>query len=91
MILRCSYLSKNKSKALLTEKYVSTIHRMGRHLAYAKAIEEATYGEGGEYRIMGKTGLSVLTLRAFISAFTEELTGYYDEDFGPCLCWDGRT
>ena len=56
--------------------------RMGHHLAYAKAIEEATYGEGGEYRIMGKTGLSVLTLRAFISAFTEELTGYYDEDFG---------
>jgi ribosomal protein S18 acetylase RimI-like enzyme len=51
-------------------------------LAYAKAIEVATYGEDGEYRIMEKTGLSVLPLRAFISAFTEELTEYYDEDFG---------
>ena len=29
-------------------------------LGYAKAIEEATYGENGEYRIMEKTGLSVL-------------------------------
>ena len=55
---------------------------LGRHLDYAKAIEVATYGEDGEYRTMKKTGMSVLTLRAFISAFTEELTGYYDEDFG---------
>ena len=52
------------------------------HLAYAKAIEEATYGEDGEYRTMEKTGMSVLTLREFISSFTEELTEYYDEDFG---------
>ena len=55
---------------------------LGRHLVYARAIEAATYGEDGEYRTMKKTGMSVLTLRAFISAFTEELTGYYDEDFG---------
>jgi hypothetical protein len=55
---------------------------LGRHLDYAKAIEAATYGEDGEYRTMKKTGMSVLTLRGFISAFTEELTGYYDEDFG---------
>ena len=56
--------------------------RFGHHLAYVKAIEEATYGEDGEYRIMEKTGLSVLTLRGFISSFTEELTEYYGEDFG---------
>ena len=56
--------------------------RLSRHLAYTEAIEVATHGENGEYRIMEKTGLSVLPLRAFISAFTEELTEYYDEDFG---------
>ena len=56
--------------------------RFSRFIDYARAIEKATYGKDGEWRKMDKTGMSVLTLRSFISAFTEELTGYYDEDFG---------
>lgn len=54
----------------------------GHHLKYTKAIEEATYGKDGEWRKMEKTGMSVLTLRSFISVWSSELTKYYDEDFG---------
>ena len=55
---------------------------MGHHIAYAKAIAGATYGEDGEYRVMKKSGLSAMTLRDFISVWSGELTGYYGEDFG---------
>ena len=54
----------------------------GRFRDYAGAIEEATYGHNGEWRTMEKTGLSVLSLRSFISAWSSELTDYYGEDFG---------
>ena len=54
----------------------------GHHLKYTKAIEEATYGKDGEWRKMEKTGMSVWTLRSFISVWSSELTKYYDEDFG---------
>ena len=54
----------------------------GRFVDYGKALEKATYGMDGEWRTMEKTGLSVLSLRSFISAWSSELTGYYDEDFG---------
>ncbi len=49
---------------------------------YMNAIKRATMDKNGDYRVMEKTGLSVLTLRSFISVFTDKLTGYYDEDFG---------
>ena len=55
---------------------------LSRHLEYAKAIESSTYGQDGEWRTMEKSGLSVLSLRSFISAWSSELTSYYDEDFG---------
>tara|TARA_Y100001958_G_C21225539_1_gene550921 strand:- start:568 stop:1692 length:1125 start_codon:yes stop_codon:yes gene_type:complete len=54
----------------------------GRFVDYARAIEKATYGSDGEWRVMEKTGLSVLPLRSFISAWSSELTDYYGEDFG---------
>ena len=54
----------------------------GRFRDYARAIEGATYGLDGEWRTMEKTGLSVLSLRSFISAWSSELTDYYGEDFG---------
>ena len=54
----------------------------GHFVEYARAIESATYGSDGEWRKMEKTGLSVLPLRSFISAWSSELTDYYDEDFG---------
>ena len=54
----------------------------GRFVDYARALEKATYGSDGEWRVMGKTGLSVLPLRSFISAWSTELTDYYGEDFG---------
>ena len=54
----------------------------GHFVSYGRAIEVATYGSDGEWRKMEKTGLSVLSLRSFISAWSSELTDYYDEDFG---------
>ena len=54
----------------------------GHFVDYARALKKATYGSGGEWRTMEKTGLSVLSLRSFISAWSSELTDYYDEDFG---------
>ena len=54
----------------------------GHFVDYARALEKATYGLDGEWRTMEKTGLSVLSLRSFISAWSSELTDYYDEDFG---------
>ena len=54
----------------------------GHFVSYGRAIEFATYGSDGEWRKMEKTGLSVLSLRSFISAWSSELTDYYDEDFG---------
>ena len=54
----------------------------GHFVDYARALEKATYGLNGEWRTMEKTGLSVLSLRSFISAWSAELTDYYGEDFG---------
>ena len=54
----------------------------GHFVDYARALEKATHGLDGEWRTMEKTGLSVLSLRSFISAWSSELTDYYDEDFG---------
>ena len=54
----------------------------GHFVDYARALEKATYGLDGGWRTMEKTGLSVLSLRSFISAWSSELTDYYGEDFG---------
>lgn len=54
----------------------------GRFRDYGIALEKATHGPYGEWRKMEKTGLRVLSLRSFISAWSSELTDYYDEYFG---------
>ena len=55
----------------------------GRFCRYANAITRVTQDEAsGEMRIMPKSGLSALTLRSFIDRWSEELTQYYDADFG---------
>jgi len=51
-------------------------------MSFWKGIEKASYDSDGEWRVMEKTGLSVLSLRSFISRFSAELSDYYDEDFG---------
>ena len=66
----------------MTSRQSCACGRLGRFLDYGKAIEGATYGQDGEWRTMEKSGLSVLSLRSFISAWSSELTSYYDEDFG---------
>jgi len=55
----------------------------GRFCRYANAIIRVTHDDATEeMRIMPKSGLSALTLRSFIDRWSEELTQYYDIDFG---------
>jgi len=55
----------------------------GRFCRYANAITQVTQDDATEeMRIMPKSGLSALTLRSFIDRWSEELTQYYDVDFG---------
>ena len=55
----------------------------GRFCRYANAITRVTQDDATEeMRIMPKSGLSALTLRSFIDRWSEELTQYYDSDFG---------
>ena len=55
----------------------------GRFCRYANAITRVTRDDAAEeMRIMPKSGLSALTLRSFIDRWSEELTQYYDVDFG---------
>ena len=55
----------------------------GRFCRYANAITRVTQDDAAEeIRIMQKSGLSALTLRSFIDRWSEELTQYYDVDFG---------
>ena len=55
----------------------------GRFCRYANAITRVTQDDvAEEMRIMPKSGLSALTLRSFIDRWSEELTQYYDVDFG---------
>ena len=55
----------------------------GRFCRYANAITRVTQDDATEeMRIMPKSGLSALTLRSFIDRWSEELTQYYDVDFG---------
>ena len=55
----------------------------GRFCRYANAITRVTQDDAAEeMRIMPKSGLSALTLRSFIDRWSEELTQYYDVDFG---------
>jgi len=57
--------------------------RWGHFFQYAMADEAASYDlDEDEPRIMENSGLSALSLRRFINAWHDELTDYYDEDFG---------
>lgn len=55
---------------------------IGRHISYARALSSVTEEqEKGEMRVM-ENGLTIMSLRSFISRWGRELEDYYDESFG---------